>query len=165
MYCPNCSAEATTDQKFCRSCGMELQAVAGLIKDQSPMVQPDRAQKATANLKAMVTWGFIIMFGAVAVGASLKLLSKENIQPLGAATPYVSVIALIAAFFGMALLCYPFLAQTWIKAPSRRPAVDKPKPTIKLLPEEQPHVTEQTTEFLQGSEARLDARVTGPQNE
>jgi hypothetical protein len=129
------------------------------------MVQPDRAQKATANLKAMVTWGFIIMFVAVAVGASLKILSKENIQPLGAATPYVSVIALIAAFFGMGLLCYPFLAQTWIKAPSRRSAVDKPKSTIKLLPEEQPRVTEQTTEFLQGSEARLDARVTGPQNE
>jgi hypothetical protein len=105
------------------------------------------------------------MFGAVAVGASLKILSKENIQPLGAATPYVSVIALIAAFFGMGLLCYPFLAQTWIKAPSRRPAVDKPKSTIKLLPEEQPRVTEQTTEFLQGSEAQLDARVTGPQNE
>ena len=165
MYCPNCSAEASTDQKFCRSCGMELQAVAGLIKDQSPMVQPDRARTPTANLKAMVSWGFILMFGAVAVGASLKFLSKENIQPLGAATPYVSVIALIAAFFGMALLCYPFLAQTWIKAPSGRPAVNRPKPTIKLLPEEQPRVTEQTTEFLEGSEARLDARVTGPQNE
>lgn len=129
------------------------------------MVQPDQAQKAKANLKAMVTWGFMVMFGAVAVGASLKLLSKENIQPLGAATPYVSVMALIAAFLGMGLLCYPFPAQTWIKAPSRRPAVDKPKPTIKLLPEEQPRVTEQTTEFLRGSEARLDARVTGPQNE
>jgi len=129
------------------------------------MVQPDRARTPTANLKAMVSWGFILMFGAVAVGASLKFLSKENIQPLGAATPYVSVIALIAAFFGMALLCYPFLAQTWIKAPSGRPAVNRPKPTIKLLPEEQPRVTEQTTEFLEGSEARLDARVTGPQNE
>jgi len=34
------------------------------------------------------------------------------------------VIALIAAFFGTALLCNPFLAHTWIKAPSRRPAVD-----------------------------------------
>jgi len=144
---------------------MELESVAGLIKDQSPMVQPDRARTPTANLKAMVSWGFILMFGAVAVGASLKFLSKENIQPLGAATPYVSVIALIAAFFGMALLCYPFLAQTWIKAPSGRPAVNRPKPTIKLLPEEQPRVTEQTTEFLEGSEARLDARVTGPQNE
>ena len=165
MYCPNCSAEASTEQKFCRSCGMELQAVAGLIKDQSPMVQPERAQKAAANFKAMVIWGFIIMFGAVAVGASLKILSKENIQPLGAATPYVSVIALIAAFLGMALLCYPFLAQTWIKPLSRKPAFDKPKPTIKLLPDEQPSITEQTTEFLEGSEARLNARVTGPQNE
>ena len=165
MYCPNCSAEASTEQKFCRSCGMELQAVAGLIKDQSPMVQPERAQKAAADFKAMVIWGFIIMFGAVAVGASLKILSKDNIHPLGEFTPYVSVIALIAAIFGMGLLCYPFLAQAWVKPPPRKPALDKPKPTIKLLPEEQPSVTEQTTEFVEGSEARLNVRVTGPQNE
>jgi predicted amidophosphoribosyltransferase len=40
MSCPNCSAEASTEQKFCRFCGMELQAVAELINEQTPMVKP-----------------------------------------------------------------------------------------------------------------------------
>jgi hypothetical protein len=165
MYCPNCSAEASTDQKFCRSCGMELEAVAGLIKDQSPMVKPEHAQDAAFRVKAMLIWGLIITLGAAAAGASLKILGKENIHPLGEFTPYVSVIALIAAIFGMGLMCYPFLAQTWAKPNSRKLALRKPASTIKLLSDEQPGVTEQTTEFLQASEARAEVRVTGPQNE
>ena len=144
---------------------MELQAVAGLIKDQSPMVQPESAQKATVHLKAMVTWGLIMTFGAAAVGASLKILSKDNIHPLGEFTPYVSVIAVIAAIFGMGLMCYPLLQQMWTNPKTRKPALQKPASTIKLLSDEQPSVTEQTTEFLQASEARVEARVTGPQNE
>ena len=165
MYCPNCSAEASTEQKFCRSCGMELEPVAALINEQSPMVQSKSDRGSIVRLKAMVTWGLIITFGAAAVGASLKILGKENIHPFGEFTPYVSVVAVIAAILGMGLLCYPFLQQMWIKSKSRKPALKKPPLTIKLLPDEQPSVTEQTTEFLQASEARVEARVTGPQNE
>ena len=144
---------------------MELQAVAGLIKDQSPMVQPERARESTVRLKAMVSWGLIMTFGAVAVGASLKILGKENIHPFGEFTPYVSVLAVIAAIFGMGLMCYPLLQQTWTNPKTRKPALQKPASTIKLLSDEQPSVTEQTTEFLQASEARVEARVTGSQNE
>lgn len=107
--------------------------------------------------------------GAAAAGASLKILGKENIHPLGEFTPYVSVIAVVAAIFGMGLMCYPFLQQTWGKPSSRKPALPKPEPTIKLrpvlLPEEQPSITEQTTEFLEASEARAKVRDTAPQNE
>jgi zinc-ribbon domain len=31
MYCPACGTEASTDQKFCRSCGMGLQMVFQLV--------------------------------------------------------------------------------------------------------------------------------------
>lgn len=171
MYCPNCSTEASTDQKFCRSCGMELRAVAELIRDQSPMVKPESPQEPTfeARVRGMLIWGLIITLGAAAAGASLKILGKENIHPLGEFTPYVSVIAVVAAIFGMGLMCYPFLQQTWSKPSSRKPALPKPEPTIKLrpvlLPEEQPSVTDQTTELLEASEARIKVRDTAPQNE
>ena len=171
MYCPNCSTEASTEQKFCRSCGMELQAVSELIRDQSPMVKPRSHQEPTfaARQRAMLIWGFIITFGAAGVGASLKILGKENIHPLGEFTPYVSVIAVVAAIFGMGLMCYPYLQQTWSKPSSRKPALPKVEPTIKLrpvlLPEEQPSVTEETTELLEASEARINVRDTAPQNE
>ena len=42
MYCPNCSSEATTEQKFCRSCGMELPAVAAT----HPMISPRYGEAA-----------------------------------------------------------------------------------------------------------------------
>ena len=171
MYCPNCSSEASTEQKFCRSCGMELQAVADLIRDQSPMVRPETSQEPTveARQRALLIWGLIITFGAAAVGASLKILGKEGIHPAGEFTPYLSVIAVVAAIFGMGLMCYPFLQQTWGKPSSRKLPSPKPEPTIKLRPallsEEHPSVTEFTTEFLEASEARAKAPDTAPQNE
>jgi hypothetical protein len=171
MYCPNCSSEASTEQKFCRSCGMELQAVADLIRDQSPMVKPESPQQPTleSRQRAMLIWGLVTTLGAAAVGASLKILGREGIHPAGEFTPYVSVIAVVAAIFGMGLMCYPFLQQTWSKPSSRKPALPKPEPTMRLRPallsEEQPSITEQTTEFLEASEARAKAPDTAPQNE
>jgi len=150
---------------------MELQAVAELISDQSPMVKPQSRQEPTfaARQRAMLIWGFIITFCGAAVGASLKILAKENIHPAGEFTPYVNVIAVLAAFFGMALMCYPFLQTMSDNARSRRPPLPKPQPTIKLRPvvlsEEQPSVTEQTTESLEETEARINVRDTAPQNE
>src|SRR5436309_6874713 len=105
MYCPTCSSEASTEQKFCRSCGMELQAVAELIRDQTPIIKPKSPEQPNfeARQRAMLISGLIITFGAAAVGASLKILGKENIHPVGELTPYVSVIAVVAAIFGMGL--------------------------------------------------------------
>jgi len=171
MYCPNCSSEAPTHQKFCRLCGMELQPVAELLRDQSPMVKPQTRQGPTfeARQRAMLIWGLILTFGAAAAGASLKILGRENIHPLGEFTPYGSVIAVVTAIFGMGLMCYPFFRQTWGKPSQQEPALPEPEPTIKLrralLSDEQPSITEQTTELLEASEARINVRDTAPQNE
>ena len=171
MYCPNCSSEASTEQKFCRSCGTELQAVAELMRVQTPMVRPETSQEPTleARQRAMLIWGLIITLGAAAVGASLKILGKENIHPAGEFTPYVYVSAVMAAIFGMGLMCYPFLQQTWRKPGSRKPLLQKPEPTIKprpaLLSEEHPSVTEFTTEFLEAYEVKAKAADTAPQKE
>jgi hypothetical protein len=149
---------------------MELLAVAELIRDQSPMVKPESPQATfEARHRGMLIWGLIITLGAAAAGASLKILGKENIHPLGEFTPYVLVIAVVAAIFGMGLMCYSFLQQVWSKPSSRKPALPNSEPTIKLkpvlLPEEQPSVTDQTTELLEASEARINVRDTAPQNE
>ncbi|HTF37750.1 MAG TPA: hypothetical protein VK651_05540 [Blastocatellia bacterium] len=150
---------------------MELLAVAELIRDQTPMVRPEPSEEPTlqARQRAMLIWGLIMTFGAAAVGASLKILGKEGIHPAGEFTPYLSVIAVVAAIFGMGLMCYPFLQQTWGKPISRKPPLPEPDPTIKLRPallsEEHPSVTEFTTEFLEASEARAKAPDTAPQNE
>lgn len=37
MFCPNCGAKNTTEQKFCRSCGMNLEQTAITLADQFGM--------------------------------------------------------------------------------------------------------------------------------
>ncbi len=170
MYCPNCSSEASTDQKFCRLCGMELQPVAALIRGQSPMVklQSHQEQSLEGKHRTMVFWGFLMMFGAVAVGVCLKLLGREGIRPFAGFTPYVNVIAVLTALFSMGLICYPFLQMVSGNTRSRRRLLPQSDPTVKLapalLPTEQPSVIEKTTEFLEGHEAPIKVHDTTPQN-
>lgn len=166
MYCPNCSIEASADQKFCRACGMELLAVAELMRRQSNLMKPERSPQSgfQGRQRAMLFWGFVAMFVGIAVGASLKLLGKEGIRPAGDLTPLISVIALLSAFLGMALMCYPFLELMTPRAKRRDQSPTALQQTAKLLNEEPSSVTEHTTELFEASIARSDERDTAPQS-
>src|SRR5437868_753516 len=111
MFCPKCSAEASTDQKFCRGCGMELQPVALLVQNDDSSHKPacEHESRPAKRRRAMLIWGCVTMFVAVAVGASLKVLGKEGIRPAGEFTPYLSVLALLAVFFAMGMMCLALL--------------------------------------------------------
>lgn len=170
MYCPNCSAESSADQKFCRLCGMELQAVAELINSQTDIAKPDERKEGVfqGQQRAMLIWGMILTLGAVAIGASLKILGKENIQLAGDFTPYLNVIMLFIAFIGMGLMCYPFLQMIFPPSGSPQRRSPKAEAAVKLNPElltdEPSSVTEQTTRFLEPSEPRT-RRDTVPHGE
>ena len=172
MYCPNCSAEASSEQKFCRSCGLELLEVADLISRQTDIARPGK-QKDTSldgRRRAMVVWGMSLSLAALAAGSSFKILWNENIRIAGDFTPYLLPITLLLLFFGVGLICYPFLR---VLAPRTRPdqssktertteqtseLIDELTPK---LPPIQATVTEQTTKFLAESEARIPMRGTG----
>jgi hypothetical protein len=170
MYCPSCSKEASRDQKFCRSCGMDLQAVAELVASQPNVSKQAQRREPTLDdrQRSMVIWGMILMLAAVGVGASLKILSKDQIHLAGAFTPYLSVISLLIAFFGMGLMVYPFL-QTSRNRRSRPDMALTHEPGGSLEPEmlvEKPSsVTEHTTEFLEPLPLRTDVRNTAPQSD
>ena len=170
MYCPNCSSEASTDQKFCRSCGMELQAVAELIRDQSPALKCARTGEAIFPWqRTMLVWGFVAMLVGVAVGAGLKVLAKENIHLLGTVTPYVSVIAMLVALLGIGLMCYPFLQAVFVKPNKGSRSSKPPEATTDLrtdlLNAAPASIAEHTTEFLERGELRINVRDTANQKE
>ena len=159
---------SSADGTFCRACGMELQPVAELLRDQAPIVKT-RSSTVGARSSAVMLWGLIITLSATAIGVSLKILSKENIHPLGDFNPYLSVIAIVAAIFGMGLMCYPLLQLPRSKTNPQTPALPKSEPTIRVRPAlgslEQASIVEQTTELLEASEARLNVNDTAPQSE
>lgn len=154
MYCPNCSVEAQGNQKFCRSCGMGLRAVAQMVVAQSNPTkskQCDGVGSFRGWQRGMIIWGAGIMLGAVALGSTIKVLSKDHIQIAGEFTPYLSAITLLICFLGMAMVCYPVL-----KGFARqRPDLILPdaQPTITLRPDrlaaEPSSITEKTTDFME----------------
>jgi hypothetical protein len=151
---------------------MELHAVADLIRNQIQITQPEEPKEACiqGRRRTLIIWGMILMLVAVAFGSSIKILAKEQIQIAGAFTPYLMVITMLAIFLGMGLMCYPFLQGMSAKPSSRKPKSSQSEATIKfagplLLAQEEPSVTERTTEFLEASEARIKIRDTAPQNQ
>ena len=170
MCCPNCSAEASSEQKFCRLCGLELLEVADLISRQTDIASP-RTRKETSpdgRRRAMVLWGMILSLGALAAGSSFKILWNENVRIAGDFTPYLLPITLLVLFLGFGLMCYPFLRSMAPRAKPGPPLSSKPERTAELtdpltpeLPPIQASVTEQTTKFLEESEARIPVRNTG----
>ena len=170
MYCPNCSAEASSEQKFCRSCGLELLEVADLINRQTDIARPGTRKETSLDgrRRAMVLWGMILSLGALAAGSSFKILWNENVRIAGEFTPYLLPITLLLLFFGVCLMCYPFLRSMAPRAKPGQPLSSKPERTTELtdhltpeLPPIQASVTEQTTKFFEESEARIRVRDSG----
>lgn len=75
MHCPNCGTSAASEQKYCRSCGLELQAIQQLVARQLSEVQPLPRQNAqVASLAWQLFAGVAIMF----TGAALLALEKRH---------------------------------------------------------------------------------------
>jgi len=128
---------------------MELQSVAELVQNQSSLVQPETAHRGgfQKGQRAMLFWGFVLFFGGAVVGATLKLLAKEGIRPVGGFTPLVNVVALISAFLGMAFMCYPFLQIVSLGAAKKKKSL-RSDPTSPMLGPHPISITEHTTEVL-----------------
>lgn len=146
---------------------MELQAVSELVRGDGPTPKPDRKGQSgfERRQRVMLIYGFVTMFGAAAVGVALKLLGKENIRPAGEFTPYLTVLAVLAALCGMALISLASLGVVSPGRKSKKPSSNT-EPTVRRqveqLPDQPSSITEKTTEFLEGSELRIQVRDTTP---
>jgi hypothetical protein len=74
MYCPNCGVESPANQKFCRSCGLSLQAASRSVIEHLSVPGPDPALNELAveqRLKKLEHWSNTIMVS----GAAMLLLT------------------------------------------------------------------------------------------
>ena len=157
MFCPNCGAKNTTEQKFCRSCGLNLQKSAESLVEQMPSAQ-------SANLlrheKAIGRFGNFALGGLGVVGViGVAALSWILVTKVLLTGTNVFAAVLLISFFVFAILSLAFvvlnesLKEKKAKAnPILSTEINEAKNTGKLLEDKPfepvPSVVENPTELL-----------------
>ena len=157
MYCPNCSTEASTEQKFCRSCGMELQAVSQLIAGQSELQRPAEVpglkEPEQGKRDKLMMYGTMIIMSSLVVGSLLLVFAGLNkfYPGMSDLIPLVLGVSGMLLFGGSALVVYssflpkdstssdPFM----LELRAQKGATTKQQ--INILPETSMSVTDHTT--------------------
>jgi hypothetical protein len=151
MYCPNCGKTNSSEQNFCRSCGLNLEKIAQSILEQLPAgeldkVIQDRRRRADRLIKFVAGSAISIVVASVLWGIIYEIIIVKGEVLAGS----------IFLSFILALILFALLViyrESLLKA-SRRPFAEQemPKATAKLLPESQAQsmasITERTTDLL-----------------
>jgi hypothetical protein len=157
MFCPSCGATNSTDQRFCRKCGLNLEAAASSLVEQFPAGERTdlvRREEMLERFGRFALGGFGIVGLLAVIGMIYVILTK---MILSGQQPWAGVI-LIAFLISAVLVLTYVLFKEDLKERQRkvRPAppleFEKSAVTGKLLEESSfepaPSVIEDTTELL-----------------
>ena len=154
MHCPNCGKPATTDQQFCRACGMSLETVGKLVAKHTgtpaiAQAKLDRADAEKAIVRSMFNW---MIWGMLLVLIGVIMIVVNKNFPIG---NWFRLLSSLLVLGGMGLATGGVLnAVRRGTLPSRREPdqLDGPPDTNELptnqIPAELPSVTERTTQLI-----------------
>lgn len=163
MYCPNCGQATSTEQKFCRSCGLSLEKTAQSVVEQLPAVELNKHLRERQRRVERLLYTLGGSAAVVLVVSLFWTITNEIIIGKGHVVGGLIFLAFILGFIVFALLM--LYRESLLKASSKRssaqPTLPQVEHTARLLPESYiepiPSVTERTTELLvakKKSEAR-----------
>ncbi len=166
MHCPGCGKQTWREQKFCRVCGINLEAMSKALSAQGSTADADdsHANADSHTSRRMSRWmssGFIIMFVGVFIGiVGKKFVHDDIVSGVGA-------LIAIAGIFLIGFGSLPTLARGGGKsrqskaarasAAQAKPTVPLPLPPLELPPESVSSVTESTTELLEVEQIKVYA--------
>ena len=154
MYCPNCGQVTSTEQKFCRSCGLSIEKAAQSLAEQLPAVE---LNKQLRERQRRVDRLLYTLGGSAAVVFLVSLfwtVINEIIVGKGHVLGGFIFLAFILGFIVFILLI--LYRESLLKASGKRSAAQTTllhaEHTARALPESNiepiPSVTEHTTELL-----------------
>jgi len=157
MFCPNCGANNSTQQKFCRSCGFNLEKSAESLIEQMPSAQTTSLAHREKLIERFGNFalGGLGIVGIIGIFALLRFLVTNIMVP----GTNVFAVVLLAAFFIFAILSLVFVVLNESikekKAKSNSALIEEIPESIKTgkLLEEKPFepaatITENSTELL-----------------
>ena len=154
MFCPNCGSKNSTQQKFCRSCGLSLEKTVQSLVEQIPAKIDQSLKRRKEKLER---FGVIALSGVGVVGGGalfymiiFKMMLADGKILGGLALLTIIICGLLAVFF---FNYANYLKETAVKnrlqPPEEMPEYETP---AKLLNDSYlepiPSVTERTTELL-----------------
>ena len=159
MYCPGCGTETSMAQKFCRSCGLDLQMVPQILKGNLSAARPEEPESEIekAGVRRMIkimSWGGIILFaGLVILVVGKKYLHDELLSLIGGLVSLLGTFIMGYAIFSAMWSSTAASRQLPEKAAQTQPELDTNRPP-ESLPEPMLSVTERTTRFIETSSAK-----------
>jgi len=154
MYCPNCAQENSTEQKFCRKCGLNLERSAESLLEQRPdrdAVISNRRLERFGN----IAFGGLGLVGFTAVAAMLyTIVTKFILTGTGVAFGVILSFLLIFAVLGLVYVVLNEVKKekrSKVSAANMIEKVNGPD-TARLLESREfepiPSITENTTDLL-----------------
>jgi hypothetical protein len=167
MYCPKCATPLADDQKFCRSCGFDLQVISRFFTSEPPAIEPRESEflpgggsqslKEKLHRRAMIT-----IISALLVGCTIPI-AIGLLSGYGWLNQLILVLSGIAGFLlfsGCIVMIYADgLSKKEGDGGSSRPSALWPsKQTNQLPPEGRSEpvqgITEHTTDLLETSKVK-----------
>lgn len=158
MYCPNCGNKNSTDQKFCRSCGLGLQKIVESVAEQLPTKIEKSLQERKEKLERLGV-AALSVFGAGLLIPILYSIIYKTMWIQGKVMTGVGMLALVLVLCcGLLSVILFAKAKDIQETPAKRPLTDPPEMngienTRELSPQTLPQkpvfsVAERTTELL-----------------
>lgn len=156
MFCPSCGAKNGTEQKFCRSCGFNLEISARSLLEQLPSAKSVGLTKREQAIEkfgmvAFTGLGLVLLSGVLGLLYYIFMLNIWNGKniPLG-------IILMLLVVFGVMALTYIYIVASddgkkMVGNPGMARELDKGVDTGKLLEEgdfQPASITERTTDLL-----------------